>query len=441
MKKKSAENLEQRIKAADPLNFGGAPELDVNLAARISNSKIRRRSNSVFAMAGLAAVGLIALSIGSSQQPKPLFSIGSSASNSITMAENGAAGQQPGQPASEATSTAANDAAQGFAAGKMMMPYVSYQYFGSEKLSQTGSTGSVYQFAYNGNPKSSLEDFAKFFGLTDSPELQFSDEFSTSYLVGPKDYTSATVSLYTSPGNTGWNFNNPDGYVQPDCIEKDEFGCTRWEEIKADPAKMPSAEEVTKKLSTLAKIAGWGPSNFKISQTRNEWGVSAAATLQLDGKPIAIEIYASWGQNGVLNYAGGQLGQLIKKGSFETVSAKEASDRANDWRWSASAHHSLYNYPELAQPMLLKTSPEVSCESDCQPAKEFKPEVKNVELTSARVTPVVVYSQTGSIWVVPGYLYESEVGSIAVIALIEGVIELPKASEAEVMPLDAGVSR
>lgn len=83
----------------------------------------------------------------------------------------------------------------------------------------------------------------------------------------------------------------------------------------------------------------------------------------------------------------------------------------------------------------------MSCESDCQPAEEFKPEVKNVELTSARATPVVVYSQTGSIWVVPGYLYESEVGSIAVIALIEGVIELPKASEAEVMPLDAGVSR
>lgn len=452
MKRKNELSLEDRLRAADPLANRAAPELSSELALKAMTAKNSSRQRPINLLVGtaftLALVTTVALALPKQQQP--LFSLSGSQAKSQTLSSpthsigTGSSGQSPMSSEAVAAPTIAEseqtlDELTSGVAGKMMLPYINYKYFAAEQLSAKAGRGQVYKLEFDGDAKQAAANFARFFGLKDSVELQFSDELSTSYLVGPKDYSSATVSVYTSPGSTGWNYNDPAGYVQPECVEKDESGCIRWEEIKAQPASLPTAAEVDKVIADLAKLSGWNSGDYRVYQSRNEWGVSASASLTLQDKPVAIELYLCWGQNGQLNYAGGQLGRLVSKGDFDTVSAKTAAPRANDWRWSASAHHSLYNYPQLPMTSMLKNAPEPACDTDCRPAEPvepYQPITKNIELTSAKATPVLVYSQTGSIWVVPGYIYESEVGSIAVISLVEGVIELPKEANYDVLPLD-----
>jgi hypothetical protein len=55
-----------------------------------------------------------------------------------------------------------------------------------------------------------------------------------------------------------------------------------------------------------------------------------------------------------------------------------------------------------------------------------------------------VWDANGEVWLVPGWILINDQGWFgAVISLIEGVIELPKESEVDIMPLpadDSGVS-
>jgi hypothetical protein len=81
---------------------------------------------------------------------------------------------------------------------------------------------------------------------------------------------------------------------------------------------------------------------------------------------------------------------------------------------------------------------------DPMPGEEFVPETVTLTVVESESALLSVWDANGEVWLVPGYIMVNDQGWFgAVIALIEGVIELPKETEVDIMPLpadDTGVS-
>jgi hypothetical protein len=143
-------------------------------------------------------------------------------------------------------------------------------------------------------------------------------------------------------------------------------------------------------------------------------------------------------------------------GTFDTVSALSAVDRLADWRWSGSPSGLFYQRfqpPMVAEPAPYVKSDGSASESesadssiaiDPMPGEQLEPETITLTILESESAMLSVWDANGEVWLVPGYILINDQGWFgAVIALIEGVIELPKETEVDVVPMpadDSGVS-
>jgi hypothetical protein len=143
-------------------------------------------------------------------------------------------------------------------------------------------------------------------------------------------------------------------------------------------------------------------------------------------------------------------------GTFDTVSALSAVDRLADWRWSGSPSGLFYQRfqpPMVAEPAPYVKSDGPASESesadssiaiDPMPGEQLEPETITLTILESESAMLSVWDANGEVWLVPGYILINDQGWFgAVIALIEGVIELPKQTEVDVVPMpadDSGVS-
>jgi hypothetical protein len=78
------------------------------------------------------------------------------------------------------------------------------------------------------------------------------------------------------------------------------------------------------------------------------------------------------------------------------------------------------------------------------PGSITEPETLTLTILEAESALLSVWDANGEVWLVPGWILINDQGWFgAVISLIEGVIELPKETEVDIMPLpadDSGVS-
>jgi hypothetical protein len=143
-------------------------------------------------------------------------------------------------------------------------------------------------------------------------------------------------------------------------------------------------------------------------------------------------------------------------GTFDTISSLSAVERLADWRWSGSPSGLFYQRfqpPMVAEPAPYVKSGEASSDSapsdssiaiDPMPGEQVEPEIVTLTVVKSESALLSVWDANGEVWLVPGYILINDQGWFgAVIALIEGVIELPKETEVDIMPLpadDSGVS-
>jgi hypothetical protein len=78
------------------------------------------------------------------------------------------------------------------------------------------------------------------------------------------------------------------------------------------------------------------------------------------------------------------------------------------------------------------------------PGEQIEPETVTLTVVESESALLSIWDANGEVWLVPGYILVNDQGWFgAVISLIEGVIELPKETEVDIMPLpadDTGVS-
>jgi hypothetical protein len=458
--------LFERLRQADPAS--AVPPLNEGVVARAplaAKAKLGlgyRAWRAAIAGGGVvtASVAIVALTL--SMQQQPLIRLGSTnATGAFSDSVQGAAERSTG----------------------LWWNPVSYEYVAGPDLSSDRGRGEVYQLELVGDPRDRLAELASRFEVTGEINR---DEWSTAE--NPSFSINADnsyLSIYW--GGTGsWSFSSWDDYsgceIDPGTSAEPGDGAAGeaqtdeeasapdsgegrsvcdWS-LEATPELIPSRTEITRQAISIFGATGLETSAASLRIYRDEWGASASAALTVDGQATAIEWYVGWNSRGELSYASGHSIQAISRGQFTTISPLEAVSRLGDWRWSGSVASELYerfySQPGLERGAAIESDAGIGFESNegsgqTEPAPADKPtedsdvtimpvypegELRVVTLTINSATParVTIYDLNGTAWLVPGYLmFNSEGFFDVVIALQDGVIELPEPFNYDIMPM------
>jgi len=449
------DELDQRLAKADPAIKRVAPELGEGILASAiaADSKLTLRARFVLlsqnlrrASLGLAVGGsaaAVAVAMVLTSAPTPLIQLsgmqGSANPESVSARMDGGADKM------------------------MMMPYVNFEYVAGPNLSSETGSGQVFKLVRQSTPEEVLANVAAVFGVEGTIK-KYPDfaETNPGYFFGQSDDPwgydgkNPVISLWWS-GTASWNYSNPIAYPESKCEQTDADGnCTAWTEFQPTPELLPTKDEATAKALEVFNATGLDVSASEIRIDASEWGVSASASMTVDGQPTNVEWYLGWSSTGVLSYAGGHSVAAEAMGTFDTISALSAVDRLADWRWSGSPSGIFYQRfqpPMVAEPAPYVKSGEATADTessdssiaiDPMPGEQIEPETVTLTVVESESALLSIWDANGEVWLVPGYILVNDQGWFgAVISLIEGVIELPKETEVDIMPLpadDTGVS-
>ncbi|MEY2737770.1 MAG: hypothetical protein RL683_888 [Actinomycetota bacterium] len=365
-------------------------------------------------LAAGALTVVLAVGIGMNLTPRgPLFALGSGSSGA---AESGL------------SLDGATDA--------KMAIWANYVYQAGPNLGTAGGNGNVYQLKLKGDPEVLIESLATRFDLEGEVSKESYDGNKTySYFFGIKDnWEKPSVSVYWS-GTGSWYLNNYTGAT-------------------SGPG-LPSEADAKAQALELFAATGLNVTADKLD-VLNEYGMTVIGHLEVDGKPTALDWSMTWDQYGNLVAAGGNSVEVINRGNFQTVSEKDAVARISDWRYAGSPASIYFGGGIMTKDAAASTTDAVTSEpstgegTEPAPAPTSSPEPQptsmptampiepptiNVVCTSAKAVPVMVWDSKGNAWLVPGYTFKSkELGwEPAVVSLVDGIIELPKADDRVVM--------
>jgi hypothetical protein len=448
------DELDQRLAKADPAIKRVAPELREGILASAiaADSKLTlqarfellsqnlRRASLGLAVGGSAAAVAVAMVLTST--PTPLIQLsamqGSANPESVSARMDGGA-------------------------DKMMLPYMNFEYVAGPNLSTETGSGQVFKLVRQSTPEEVLANVAAVFGVEGTIK-KYPDfaETNPGFFFGQSndpwgyDGKNPVISLWWS-GTASWNYSNPIAYPESKCEETDADGnCIAWTEFQPTPELLPSEEEAIATALEVFNATGLDVSASEIRIDASEWGVSASASMYVDGQPTNVEWYLGWSSTGVLSYAGGHSVAAEAVGTFDTISALDAVDRLADWRWSGSPAGIFYQrFQPIAfnEPAPYVKSGEATADSesadstiviDPMPGEEFVPETVTLTILESETALLSIWDASGEVWLVPGYILVNDQEWFgAVISLIEGVIELPKETEVGIMPMpadDTGIS-
>jgi hypothetical protein len=478
------DELDARLRKADPANKAKIEPLSAEILAAASRSKLKlglsqrfellSAKSRGFALGGLvsgtAAVLAVAIVVNPTQTP--LIQL--------------AASPHGGSNRSASMAETSED--------KMMsMPFFSYEYVAGPNLSNDGGSGQVYKLVRTGTPEAVLQNVAKLFGVQGSVK-KFPDfsESNPGYFFGESDdpwgvdNENPIVSVWWS-GTASWNYSNPsNSTISSDCGSLDAEGfCEEWIEPVPTPELLPSKSEAIAKALELFNATGLAVTESDLRVDMSEWGVSVSAAMVVDNQPTSMEWYLGWGSDGEISYAGGHSVIAQAVGTFDTISPVQAVNRLDDWRWYGSPASYLYEkYPAIYSDISVRNEPLVDPEvSETEPSTEpqpsasanpgsepiepnptetepvepqpietlpveptpieiepnpIEPQVVTLTITKAESALLSIWDAAGDVWLVPGWIMFNDEGWWStVISLIEGVIALPDPYAYDIEPLPA----
>ena len=257
-------------------------------------------------------------------------------------------------------------------------------------------------------------------------------------------------------GTASWNYSNPIAFPDSVCEETDEAGnCVAYQQFQPTPELLPTEAEAVAKALEVFNATGLQVSASDIRVEISEWGVNASASMSVGGQPTNLEWYLGWSSTGEISYAGGHSVAAESMGTFDTVSALAAVDRLSDWRWSGSPSGIFYQ--RFQSTVSIEPAPYVrdnaagvsegsepgsagdsSIGDEPMPGPMPEPQTLTLTILESESALLSVWDANGEVWLVPGWILINDKGWFgAVISVIEGVIELPKETDFNIMPLPA----
>ncbi len=399
--------------------------------------------------------------------------------------------------ASSSTGGAADSALAAPGGDSRLMMWVNYQYVAGPSLSTQNGSGHVYKLERRGTSDETLRNAAAQFGLTGDPaKTSYFDKAYPSYVIGKEDGTapSVVVSWY---GTGDWWYNDPNAYPQystcdtaPSTGSSSSDGTTGGDDpLPVDPPVCvvtppspnlaPSKADAQALAQKIFAATGLDVAASDIRVSADEWQTTATANLVVDGTETALEWGVGWSSTGEISYAYGHSVNVVDKGSYGTVSAKDAVARLADWRWYGAAGPKYQSGVNIlaqdsmrsgvavggaaaapletpateptdqptadpteeptAVPTETPTEEPTAVPTDAPtdqptaepvptetPLPEPTPETVVVTVEKAHSTLLMMWDSTGDAWLVPGFAMPTQEGWFnTVVSLVDGVIVLP----------------
>lgn len=477
------DNLDDRLRSSDPASgkkFSGTGEAPGESGARnplrdwwlTTSTGVRR---SLGGGVAVAAAATVVLSSSLSNVGGPLIQL--------------AGGSNP------ASMSAAPQSSEGDL--KMMsMPYLSFEYVAGDSLSTSGGRGQVYRLDMVGTPESVALSAAEYFGVEGTVERsQYFDANYPLYFVGSEDGTAPGISVSWS-GIASWWYSNPAAYPEQECLKQRKVGkgsdayieCLEFE--PAVTGKNPNESETRALAADFFTALEIPFTKSDIVVSVDEWSSYASVSLVVDGQPTAVESSISWSGNGEISWAQGNPVEVVRVGEYDTISDAAAVERLADWRWYGSGpsefsgawpmlRSGAVEYDSAAPLEGDSVDPSETTDSEPTPSESETPTepvptesaapgedpatepteepgvepteeptvepmplpsepelpVQTVTINSAQSALLMVWDESGTVWLVPGVALTGEdFWWQTVITLVEGVIELPEPMD--VMPID-----
>lgn len=342
--------------------------------------------------------------------------------------------------------------------------WTTYEYLPGEGLSTESTPGPVYQLVMQGDPIEVAASVAQQFGVQgEVQQSAYFDENFPTYVVGPEDWTGPSVSV-TWTGTGSWFYSNPSAYPEPVCTEApapEGFEEPYYECENPEPeGPLPSAEEAKTLAAELFQANGLDITAEQVKVlSQDEWGVGVSGSLYVDGVETAIEWSVYWAPGPVIASASGHSISVMERGTFDTISPRDAVARLESGQWWGAVGPSYYTAPIAREAEVLESDGDLDAPSDAVPPDgeggdipveplpmpeedvpvvPEEPEVIQVTVTEYERTMLVVWDAAGNAWIVPGYVLrysDDDWGWTSVIALVEGVIEVPEPLPVDIMPL------
>ena len=428
------DELDARLRKADPANKAKTEPLSAEILAAASKSKLRlgltQRFELLsakargFALGGLVSgtAAILAVAIVVNPIQTPLIQL--------------AASYQGPSNGSGSMSEASDD--------KMMsMPFFSYDYVAGPNLSNEGGSGQIYKLVRTGTPESILQKVSRLFDVQGSVK-KFPDfsEANPGYFFGESDdpwgvdNQNPIVSVWWS-GTASWYYSNPsDSSISSSCSSMDAEGfCEEWIEPVSTPELLPSKSEAIAKALEVFNATGLAVTESDLRVDMSEWGVSVSAAMAVDNQPTSIEWYIGWGSDGEISYAQGHSVVAQAVGTYNTISPVQAMERLDQWTWYGSPPSYLYEkYPAIYSDMSVRNEPLVDPEvseteviaepiepspsetataepepTETEPAP-VEPQVVTLTIVRAESALLGIWDAAGDVWLVPGWVMFNDEG-------------------------------
>lgn len=292
-------------------------------------------------------------------------------------------------------------AVEGLSKDMMMRAFIEYQ--AASELSKDGTKGHVFQVKVVGDAKSIARRAAE--ALNFSGTESYQAEWDSALIEGKKDENGyALESVNASGAGTGnWSYWS---------------GSTVFSDEKVTVPISDGA--ATKTAVKIFSATGLDVSAADVRVSRDDFGMSASADLNINGLKSGLVWSVHWNGEGKIDSAWGHSLELVDRGEFSNVSPSAAVERITKYGYWAGVSETFYTQTSS------KVFPFDSGE--------------NMSIDGAELTNGLVFDAQGSAWIVPSYALSSGDYGFqgSVIALNDGIIEIPK--ESEVMPMDSEVS-
>jgi hypothetical protein len=355
-------------------------------------------------------------------------------------------------------------------------PY-NYIYLPGESLSRDAGTSNGYRLALPSNPESFFNKVAKAFGL--GGEKVAIDPYgydSNYYVIGDYNSYNGEILAYSHSGAGYWSYSNSAAYASieqypEECYSRttsiDEEGnvtetlddglaamCDSWR--PTPPVGLPSAATAKEYANNLFNSI-YGES-FDLQVYADEYSVSVSGSKKVEDTEVGLSVGVSWSGSEVSYAYGFSVSPELITG-LSLISPFDATERIGDYRWWG------YNMGGIvAYPMGLDSSMGTARSADSDsgavagsegslsggasdsgegevsiqpvpeigvpyPGDDFVIEDKEITLVGATLKLLVVYAADGSMWLLPGYVYETSeelmyAQAPSIIAVDESLIKL-----------------
>lgn len=267
------------------------------------------------------------------------------------------------------------------------------------------------------------------------------------FMVGPDDWSGPTLTVSADP-TLGWWYNpGPSSVVSvPDCaiavdtvsidtVPADVPAATDPTKIAPcpepqPPADVPTAAAAEESARALFASLGIDLGRYELETYADEWGASVTAWLVLDGMRTPMATSIGFGAEGAVTWASGFLASPQRGDDYPRITVDEAiarlNDQADQWMYPmATARGGV----AMGASMSPDTMP-----VDTMPA----PEPVVVTFTAVKSSLEMIWSDDGTVWLLPGYAFtSSDGGTYSVIAVTD---EYLQQVQPDVLPIDTVVT-